>query len=550
MTEGSPGRVRSSAMPNSSDSLFLLLEGLTVGSSCPSGPSLLVFLFLLLVYLFVVISNLSITVLILLKRSLHQPVYLLYLNLSINDLLGNTTVIPRLLVDLLRPASLRHIHLYSCVVQAFFTLMFSTTGHTILMIMAFDRYMAICSPLRYSAIMSGRTMVKLTVWAWSIAFLFVSVLLGLTLRLTRCRYLVSGLYCNNASLFKLSCENTYINNVYGLFFTVILFSSSIGSIVVTYTKITVVCLMSKSASLNRKALQTCSTHLFSYLLFLCSGLLIIIFHRFPHLVQERKFITVMYHLLPSSINPLIYGVQSKDIRRSFSELMRKGSWDICPTSSYVVCGPGEGVKPCPSKCPLEIEHGKWGLLVRVVQSLITFFTHLFSTTGHTILMIMAFDRYMAICCPLHYSAIMSGRTVVKLTVWANVSLFKLSCENTYINNIYGLFFTAIVFSGSIGSIVVTYTKITVVCLTSKSASLNRKALQTCSTHLFSYLLFLGCGMLIVIFHRFPHLVQERKFITIMFHLLPSSLNPLIYGVQSKEIRRSFSALVSKVSFFS
>ncbi|KAK7882201.1 hypothetical protein WMY93_028375 [Mugilogobius chulae] len=242
-----------SAMPNSSDNVLLLLEGLTVGSSDSSGPSLLVFLFLLLVYLFVVISNLSITVLILLKRSLHQPVYLLYLNLSINDLLGNTTVIPRLLVDLLRPASLRHIHLYSCIVQAFLSHLFNTTAHTILMIMAFDRYMAICSPLRYSAIIS------------------------------------------------------------------------IGSIVVTYTKITVVCWTSKNASLNRKALQTCSTHLFSYLLFLCSGFLIIIFHRFPHLVQERMFITVMYHLLPSGLNPLIYGMQSKEIRRSFSELVGKVS---------------------------------------------------------------------------------------------------------------------------------------------------------------------------------------------------------------------------------
>ncbi|KAK7882205.1 hypothetical protein WMY93_028379 [Mugilogobius chulae] len=305
---------KSSAMPNSSDSVVLLLEGLVEGTSLP------IFLFLLLVYLFVVFSNVSIFGLIFFKRSLHQPMYLLYLNLSANDLLGNTNVIPRLLVDLLRPASLRHIHLYSCVVQAFLSHLFGTTGHTILMIMAFDRYMAICSPLHYSAIMSGRTVVKLTVWAWTVAFFLVSILIGLSLRLTRCRSFIFGLYCSNASLFKLSCENTYINNIYGLFFTAILLSSSIGSIVVTYTKITVVCWTSKSASLNRKALQTCSTHLFSYLLFLCSGMLIIIFHRFPHLVQERKFITIMYHLLPSSLNPLIYGVQSKEIRRSFSAL--------------------------------------------------------------------------------------------------------------------------------------------------------------------------------------------------------------------------------------
>uniref|UniRef100_A0A3B4ARN8 G-protein coupled receptors family 1 profile domain-containing protein n=1 Tax=Periophthalmus magnuspinnatus TaxID=409849 RepID=A0A3B4ARN8_9GOBI len=296
-------------MSNSSDSLDLLLEGLTVDP----GSTLPVFLLLLFSYLFVLFSNLSMCILIIRNRSLHQPMYLLYLNLSTNDLLGNTTVMPRLLYDLLRPLALRHIHLFTCVIQAFLSHLFNTTGHTILMIMAFDRYMAICSPLRYSTLMTTRTLVRLIVWAWGVAFVFVAVLLGLTLRLSRCRSLVSGLYCSNASLFKLSCESTYINNVYGLFFTVVLFSGSMGSIVLTYTKITVVCLTSKSMSLNRKALQTCSTHLLSYLVFICSGMLIIAFHRFPNLVQERKFITVMYHLLPSGLNPLIYGLQSKDV---------------------------------------------------------------------------------------------------------------------------------------------------------------------------------------------------------------------------------------------
>ncbi|XP_020779618.2 olfactory receptor 2F1-like [Boleophthalmus pectinirostris] len=306
-------------MSNSSDSVDLLLEGLTLDSD----HLLPVFLLLLFAYIFVLFSNFCMCFLIISERSLHQPMYLLYLNLSTNDILGNTTVMPRLLYDMLRPPALRHIHLYGCVVQAFLAILFNTTGYTILMIMAFDRYVAICLPLRYSALMNARMLVRLMVWAWGVAFVFVGVLIGLTLRLSMCRSLVSGLYCNNASLFKLSCESTYINNVYGLFFTVVLFSSSIGSVVLTYTKITVACLTSKSASLNRKALQTCSTHLLSYLVFLCSGLLIITFHRFPQLTQERKFITIMYHLLPSGLNPLIYGVQSKEVRRGFRGMVSK-----------------------------------------------------------------------------------------------------------------------------------------------------------------------------------------------------------------------------------
>uniref|UniRef100_A0A8C6T592 Odorant receptor, family F, subfamily 115, member 15 n=1 Tax=Neogobius melanostomus TaxID=47308 RepID=A0A8C6T592_9GOBI len=306
-------------MANSSDSSVLLLEGLSLDSP---GAALSTFLIVLFAYTFVLLSNVTISLLILLNRSLHQPLYLLYLNLSFNDLLSNTLIIPRLLADLLRAPSLRTIHLYSCVIQAFLTHLTNSTGHTILMVMAFDRYVAICKPLQYSALMTGRTVVRLVVWAWGVAFIFVAVLIGLTLRLTRCRTLVSGLYCNNAGLFKLSCENTYINNIYGLFFTVVLLSSSMGSMVLTYYKIMVICLRSKNASLNRRALQTCSTHLLSYLVYLFDGFLIIVFHRFPNLTQERKFITIMYHLLPSGVNPLIYGLQSNEIRRSLSPFFR------------------------------------------------------------------------------------------------------------------------------------------------------------------------------------------------------------------------------------
>uniref|UniRef100_A0A8C6TBM5 Odorant receptor, family F, subfamily 115, member 15 n=1 Tax=Neogobius melanostomus TaxID=47308 RepID=A0A8C6TBM5_9GOBI len=279
--------LRTSLMANSSDSSVLLLEGLSLDSP---GAALSTFLIVLFAYTFILLSNVTISLLILLNRSLHQPLYLLYLNLSFNDLLSNTLIIPRLLADLLRAPSLRTIHLYSCVILAFLITLTNAAGYTILMIMAFDRYVAICKPLQYSALMTGRTVVRLVVWAWG--------------------------------LFKLSCENTYINNIYGLFFTVVLFSGSMGSMVLTYSKIMVICLRSKNASLNRRALQTCSTHLLSYLVYLFGGFLIIVFHRFPNLTQERKFITIMYHLLPSGVNPLIYGLQSNEIRRSLSPFFR------------------------------------------------------------------------------------------------------------------------------------------------------------------------------------------------------------------------------------
>ncbi|XP_018522732.1 olfactory receptor 146-like [Lates calcarifer] len=297
----------------------LQLEGLNVSKEYVYP----LFLFLFSSFLFIMVGNVGIAVLIFMDKNLHQPMYLLFCNLSVNDLLGNSIMVPRLLVDMLRPPSERLINYYECVVQAFTTHMFGTNVHTVLMIMAFDRYVAICNPLRYSAIMTNNMLMKLTVSAWGVGLLLVGILLGLTIRLDRCRIQIGSPYCDNASLFKLSCESVFINNIYGLTFTVVLFTSSIGSMVLTYTKITVVCLTSKNKSLNSKALKTCSTHLVVYLIMLFSGMSLIALHRFPQYSDYRKLCSILFYIIPSSLNPIIYGVQSKEIRKFLSKYFCK-----------------------------------------------------------------------------------------------------------------------------------------------------------------------------------------------------------------------------------
>ncbi|XP_056253519.1 olfactory receptor 146-like [Seriola aureovittata] len=298
------------------NSLTLQLEGLNLSKDSVYP----VFLFFFLSYLFILVANVGIAVLVFIDKNLHQPMYLLFCNLPFNDILGNSIMVPRLLIDVLRPPSERLISYYECLVQAFTSHMFGTTTNTVLMIMAFDRYVAICNPLRYAAIMTNTMVIKLTVSAWGVAFVLVGILLGLTVRLNRCRSMIMNPYCDNASLFKLSCESVYINNVYGLTFTVVLFTASIGSIVLTYTKITVVCLTSKNKTLNSKALKTCSTHLVVYLIMVFSGMSLIALHRFPEYADYRKLSSILFHIIPGSLNPIIYGMQSKEVRKFLSKL--------------------------------------------------------------------------------------------------------------------------------------------------------------------------------------------------------------------------------------
>ncbi|XP_028277888.1 olfactory receptor 52N2-like [Parambassis ranga] len=262
------------------NSYILQIEGFTVSN----GSLFFVFFFFLFAYISVMVMNIGISLIVFFDRSLHQPMYLLLCNLSISDIIGSTHIVPRLLSDILLPPSERLITYYECVAQAFTSHMFGTTSHTVLMIMAFDRYVAICNPLRYSSI----------------------------------RTMIMNPFCDNPSLFKLSCEDVMINNVYGLMSTVVLLTSSIGCMVLTYSKITFVCLTSKSKSLNRKALKTCSTHLLVYVIMLVSGFIVIILHRFPQYSDYRKLAALLFVIVPGSFNPIIYGIQSKEMRKFLS----------------------------------------------------------------------------------------------------------------------------------------------------------------------------------------------------------------------------------------
>ncbi|XP_056302554.1 olfactory receptor 146-like [Danio aesculapii] len=295
---------------------ILLVEGLKVTPQS-SQP---VFIMFLLAYVFAMITNAGLIFLISTDKNLHEPMHFLFCNLPLNDIIGTTVVMPRLLQDILRETSERFISYVECVVQAYFVHIFTAACHYVLMIMAFDRYVAICNPLRYTAIMTNKMVIVLSAIAWSLAILLVTIMLGLTIRLSHCRYKIENPFCDNASLFKLSCENVSINNVYGLVYTVVVFIMSALSIFVTYVKIATVCVTSKNKALNSKAIKTCSTHLAVYLIMLISGVTFILLHRFPEYSDNRKLASIMFHVVPPGLNPLVYGLQNKEIRQKVVKL--------------------------------------------------------------------------------------------------------------------------------------------------------------------------------------------------------------------------------------
>ncbi|XP_056302510.1 odorant receptor 115-10 [Danio aesculapii] len=297
----------------------LLMEGLQVANQYRQ----LAFIFILIAYIFIMVFNIGLLIQISSEKSLRQPMFILLCNLPLNDVFGTTLVLPRLLRNILLEPSERYITYVECVIQAFFIHLYGTTCHTTLMIMAFDRYVAICNPLRYPAVMTTNMVVQLSAAAWGVGLVLVGILISLTVRLSFCRSVIENLFCDNASLFKLSCESTVINNIYGLSFTVVLLTSSLGSIALTYLRIAIVCFKSKNKATNSKAIKTCCTHLAVYLIMMISGLTGITLHRFPELSDSRKLSSIIKHIIPPCLNPIIYGLQVKEIRQRLFKLISK-----------------------------------------------------------------------------------------------------------------------------------------------------------------------------------------------------------------------------------
>ncbi|XP_029107171.1 olfactory receptor 4Q2-like [Scleropages formosus] len=277
-----------------------------------------VFFILLFTYLIIMVTNIGIMVLIAMEKSLQQPMYLLFCNLSFNDIMGNTSILPRIMMDLF--SSEKYIGYAECVIQAFGTHTFSTASHIILIVMAFDRYVAICNPLRYSSIMTTSMVVRLSVYAWGSTLIMVTILLSLTLRLTRCRSFVLNVYCDNVSLFKLSCEDVSINNIYGLVYTVFICCFSLLSVGITYFKIVTICFTKKSKELNNKALQTCASHLVLYTIMFWFGFLSIVFHRIQNFSAYRKLMAILFHVVPANLNPIIYALQTKELKNKIKKI--------------------------------------------------------------------------------------------------------------------------------------------------------------------------------------------------------------------------------------
>ncbi|MFT7818440.1 olfactory receptor 7G1-like [Arapaima gigas] len=267
----------------------------------------------ILAYCLILVFNLTILLTILLNKQLHKPMYLLLINLSINDMTGATAFYPQLISSILSQD--RTISRPACVVQAVVVHMYGGGSLLTLTAMAYDRYVAICNPLRYNAVMSPGCLARIIAAVWLTDVTVMGVLFSLLARFPFCHSLLPDIICTNSALTRVVCGDTSVNNYYGLFLTVFLQSIALLTVIFTYNQILLCCLRNRQSDTKNKAARTCATHLVVFVLFELTTLFTVVSYRFSSVSPVlQRAIGISTIVFPPILNPLIYGFNTKEIK--------------------------------------------------------------------------------------------------------------------------------------------------------------------------------------------------------------------------------------------
>ncbi|XP_057207768.1 olfactory receptor 52K1-like [Triplophysa rosa] len=275
------------------------------------------------VFFAIVLFNVIILYVVFKERSLHEPMYILITCLSVNDLYGSAGFFPRLIIDILSDTNV--ISRSACFVQIYIIYTYAISEYTILTLMAYDRYVAICHPLKYHRLMNS----KVTTLYMGIASLYAMFSMGLVIffsaRLPLCGTDIARLYCFNWSVVRLSCGvSTSTNNIIGFFVTTTTVFLPAFFILYTYVRILIVCQKS-SKEFRGKALQTCLPHIISFFNYSISIFCDVALGRYDS--DKYKFAAIVFSVeflvLPPVCNPLIYGLNLPEIRKYILCLFRR-----------------------------------------------------------------------------------------------------------------------------------------------------------------------------------------------------------------------------------
>ncbi|XP_021034323.1 olfactory receptor 142-like [Mus caroli] len=277
----------------------------------------LCFVLFLPVYMATLLGNGLIVVAVSISKTLHSPMYFFLSSLSLVEICYSSTIVPKFITDLL--AEVKTISLKGCLAQIFFSHFLGVAEILLLVVMACDRYVAICKPLHYMNIMSRQVCHMLVGGSWLGGFIHSIIQIVITIPLPFCGpNVIDHYFCDLQPLFKLACTDTFMEGV------VVMANSGLISIIslfilVSSYAIILINLRKHSAEGRRKALSTCVSHITVVILFF--GPATFIYLRPSSSFTEDKLVSVFYTVITPMLNPIIYTLRNAEVKNAMKKLL-------------------------------------------------------------------------------------------------------------------------------------------------------------------------------------------------------------------------------------
>lgn len=291
-------------------------EFILVGFSRDWQLQIFFFVTFTLIYGATVVGNILIIVTVAANSALHSPMYFLLGNLSFLDMCLSTVTTPKMITDLL--AAHKSISFQGCMVQTFFSHFFGGAEMTLLIVMAFDRYVAICKPLHYRIIMSHRLLNRFIILSWTIGFIHTMSQMALTVNLPFCGHnIINNIFCDLPLVIKLACIETYTLELFVIADSGLLSFISFFLLLVSYTVILLIVKHKSPGSLS-KALSTLSAHIIVVTLFF--GPCIFIYAWPFGSFASNTTLAVFYTVITPLLNPIIYTLRNQEMKKAMRKL--------------------------------------------------------------------------------------------------------------------------------------------------------------------------------------------------------------------------------------
>ncbi|XP_012517352.1 PREDICTED: olfactory receptor 10J3-like [Propithecus coquereli] len=303
--------------PNSTFVTEFLFEGF---SSFEWHQRLVFFVVFLTLYLLTFSGNVIIVTIIHLDRHLHTPMYFFLSMLSISETCYTVAIIPRMLSGLLN--SHQPIATQNCATQLFFYLTFGINNCFLLTAMGYDRYVAVCNPLRYSVIMGKKTCVQLASGSLGIGLGMAIVQVTSVFGLPFCDdFVISHFFCDVRPLLKLACTDTTVNEIINCIVSVCVLVLPMGLVFISYVLIISTILKIASAEGRKKAFATCASHLTVVIIHYGCASIIYLKPKSQASLEQDRLISVTYTLITPLLNPVVYSLRNKEVKDALRRAM-------------------------------------------------------------------------------------------------------------------------------------------------------------------------------------------------------------------------------------